>query len=170
MRLFLLRLVLVNLFLVPGTLGAACSVEEQQSYLVKLNFEMSQIGTLLARVQESFDGPLNYYDLTQHLLTLETSDLQTLLREGRLFAETILDSNTTAAREFSMYADFRDRTRLVVHTGKTLIKLRRLEAMCGGPTKRNLSSVSRTDLVFEDVVSSFAKYKIHLRNLIRNQQ
>ena len=96
---------------------------------------------------------------------METSDLQSMLREGRKFAETILDGDTLAAREFDLYADFRDKTRLSIHAGQTLLKIRRLEKLCGG-AKESIPKDRKVNLMFGDVVSSFAKYKIHLKNLM----
>ena len=166
MRLFLFPLVLVYLALIPGTLAISCTIEEQQSYLHKLHYEQWVIGTLLARVQENYSGPLNYFDLAQALLTLEASDFGTMLREGKRFAETILDSESDAAKEFYKFADYTDRASLLRHVGVTLLNLNRLEARCGGG-RREVRSTN-TNLQFEDVVSSFTKYKIHLRNLIRD--
>ena len=165
MRLSLFNLIVVYLVLIPRTLAKGCTPQEQDKYLRRLNFEQSQIGILLARVQESYTGHLDYYDLTQRLLTLETSDLHSMLREGRKFAETILDSDTLAAQEFNLYADFSDKTRLAIHAGQTLLKLRRLEKLCGEDME-SLPKDRKVNLMFVDVVSSFAKYKIHLRNLI----
>lgn len=145
------------------TLAASCSARTLQLHLTRLYSEQKHISSLLARAVEAFDQP-SYYELTHHLLTLEDSSLESMLTEGFRFTELFLDSETRAAQAFDRHATVPDQNKLTIHAVQTLRKLRTLRNLCGDGREMQTNWTERQG--FEDAVSSFTKYKIHLRNLL----
>ena len=116
------------------------------------------LAVLLALVQKTWSKSLNYKDLTDHLMKLQTTDLIGLLSEGLRFSSIIMDWLNDNTADLHLHTTVSQKVRLRVHVGKTLTMLKELQFSCS----LKVEFSSGTEVSFENVVSSFIKYKVYL--------
>ena len=108
-----------------------------------------------------------YTPVVSYLSSYNTPDIAVVLSEGLLFTEALLSTHSAAGRHVFTFAPSNTRhgRRLQIHVTATARVLQKLASVCGIVPATRIRSKKAT-LEFDDVVSSFLKYKVNLAGLV----